>query len=147
LIKFYPKGKYSDYRGQIYISDDSQRLPVMVKAKLPIGEARAELTSVTFVSRSETPLAKLDSTPEEKARPSRSLITLVPGTNGNGNSKGNGAGPPPANGAKSGLDAESAPEPKDYPFVVGERLNYDISWGGFSSVGKASFEVRQQGVL
>ena len=146
LIKFYPKGKYSDYRGQIYISDDSQRLPVMVKAKLPFGEARAELTSVTFVSRSEPPLAKLDSAPDERVRPSRStFITLGPGVSGN--AKGNGAGPPPANGAKSGLDAESAPEPKDYPFVVGERLIYDISWGGFSSVGKASFEVRQQGTL
>src|SRR5215510_11478374 len=146
LIKFYPKGNYSAYRGQIYISDDSQRLPVMVKAKLPIGEARAELTSVTFVSRSEPPLAKLDSAPDERVRPSRStLITLGPGVSGN--AKGNGAGPPPANGAKSGLDAESAPEPKDYPFVVGERLNYDISWGGFSSVGKAGFEVRQQGTL
>ena len=144
LIKFYPKGKYSDYRGQIYISDDSQRLPVMVKAKLPIGEARAELTSVTFASHSATPLAKLDSPPDERGRPSRStIITLGPGGNGNGK----GAGPSPANGAKPGLDAEAAPEPKDYPFVVGERLNYDISWGGFSSVGKASFEVRQQGVL
>jgi hypothetical protein len=42
---------------------------------------------------------------------------------------------------------ESALEPKEYPFIVGERLSYDISWGSFPSVGKASFEVRQQGMF
>jgi len=146
LIKFYPKGKYSGFRGQIYISDDSQRLPVMVKAKLPVGEARAELTSVTFVTRSEAPLAKLDPAKDEGRKPSRQMsITVGPG--GNGTAKGPGDGGPPANGAKAIIDGESAPPPKDYPFIVGERLNYDISWGNFSSVGKASFEVRQQGTL
>jgi hypothetical protein len=145
LIKFYPKGKYSGFRGQIYISDDSQRLPVMVKAKLPVGEARAELTSVTFVTRSEAPLAKLDPAKDEGRKPSRQMsITVGPG--GNGTGKGSGDGGPPANGSKQGIE-ESAPPPKDYPFIVGERLNYDISWGNFSSVGKASFEVRQQGTL
>ena len=146
LIKFYPKGKYSSYRGNIYISDDSQRLPVLVKAKLPVGEARAELTSVTFVSRSDAPLAKLDSPPNVIRKPTGiSIISGNPG--GNGNSKGNGTSESPANTVKPGIDLESAPEPMNYPFVVGERLNYDISWGGFSSVGKASFEVRQQGML
>jgi hypothetical protein len=145
LIKFYPKGKYSGFRGQIYISDDSQRLPVMVKAKLPVGEARAELTSVTFVTRTETPLAKLDPAKDEGRKPYRPInITVGPG--GNGTAKGSGDGGPPANGSKPGIE-ESAPPPKDYPFIVGERLNYDISWGNFSSVGKASFEVRQQGTL
>src|SRR4029453_647476 len=33
------------------------------------------------------------------------------------------------------------------PFCVGERLNYDVSWASLASVGKASFEVRQQGQL
>ena len=33
------------------------------------------------------------------------------------------------------------------PFAIGERLNYEISWGNFISVGRASFEVRQQGML
>ncbi|MCI0391581.1 MAG: DUF3108 domain-containing protein [Acidobacteria bacterium] len=146
LVKFYPKGKYSSFRGQIYISDDSQRLPVMVKARLPVGEARAELTSVTFVSQSATPLAKLDPAPDAGRKPSRPTI-ISGGPGGNGNAKGNGPSESPANGAKPGLDVESAPEPKNYPFIVGERLNYDISWGGFSSVGKASFEVRQQGML
>jgi hypothetical protein len=31
--------------------------------------------------------------------------------------------------------------------VIGERLNYDLSWLNLTSVGKVSFEVRQQGRL
>jgi hypothetical protein len=144
LVNFYPKGKYSAYRGYIYISADSQRLPVMVKANLPVGEVRAELAGVTFASPSEPPPAKLDFPPDEGAKPIRSL-RITDNLGGSGNEVG--AGPSPANGVKIGIDAESAPKPMEYPFVVGERLSYDISWGSFSSVGKTSFEVRQQGMF
>lgn len=34
-----------------------------------------------------------------------------------------------------------------HPFTIGERLSYDISWSNFLNVGRASFEVRQRGVL
>ncbi|MGE0130154.1 MAG: DUF3108 domain-containing protein [Blastocatellales bacterium] len=144
LIKFYPKsGKYGKYRGYLYLSDDSQRLPVMIKVKLPVGEARAELTSVTITSRSQTPLAKLDFPRDEGGNPSSPIsISLPPG---NGTQPSNGHSPP--NGHKPDVEAEAPLPLKDYPFVVGERLNYEISWGNFSSVGKASFEVRQQGSL
>src|SRR5262245_25983794 len=135
LVNLYPKGKYSAYRGCVNISTDSQRLPVMFKANLPVGEARAELASVTFASPSESPPIKLDSPTGES-----------------GNGVVGGEGTSPANsvnhgGVKPGIDAESALEPKEYPFAVGERLSYDISWGSFPSVGKASFEVRQQGMF
>jgi hypothetical protein len=136
LVNLYPKGKYSAYRGCVYISTDSQRLPVIFKANLPVGEARAELASVTFASPSESPPVKLDS----------------PTSGGSGNWVAGGDGAAPTNnvnhgGVKPGIDVESALEPKEYPFVVGERLSYDISWGSFPSVGKASFEVRQQGTF
>lgn len=146
LVKFYPKGgKYGKYRGYVYLSDDSQRLPVMIKAKLPVGEARAELTSVTIATRSATQLAKLAPTPTDEGG-------SIPGV-------GNSAGlqiPPNGrkltNGGNSGGGDTKAgnPEPmveRNFPFAVGERLNYDIAWGNFPSVGKASFEVRQQGML
>jgi len=146
LVNLYPKGKYSAYRGCVYISTDSQRLPVMFKANLPVGEARAELASVTFASPSESSPVKLDSPTSEGAKPRPSnRITGASGESGNGVVGGNGASP--TNSAKPGIDAESALEPKEYPFVVGERLSYDISWGSFPSVGKASFEVRQQGMF
>lgn len=142
LVKFYPKGgKYGKYRGYVYLSDDSQRLPVMIRATLPVGEARAELTSVTIATRSATQLAKLAPTPTDEG----------------GSIPGAGAPAPPnghrlTNGGNSGGGNPKAenPEPtveRNFPFAVGERLNYDIAWGNFSSVGKASFEVRQQGML
>jgi hypothetical protein len=151
LVNLYPKGKYSAYRGCVNISTDSQRLPVMFKANLPVGEARAELASVTFASPSESPPIKLDSPTDEGATPPRSgRITGASGESGNG--VVGGAGTSPANsvnhgGVKPGIDAGSALEPKEYPFAVGERLSYDISWGSFPSVGKASLEVRQQGMF
>jgi hypothetical protein len=151
LVNLYPKGKYSSYRGCVYISTDNQRLPVLFKANLPVGEARAELASVTFASPSESPPVKLDSPTSEGATPLRSPpITGASGGNGNGVAGGDGAAPPNSvnhGGVKPGIDVESALEPKEYPFIVGERLSYDISWGSFPSVGKASFEVRQQGTF
>jgi hypothetical protein len=149
LVNFYPKGKYSAYRGYIYISADSQRLPVMVKANLPVGEARAELAAVTFAPPSEPSPAKLDSPPDEGAAPLRSPRIIGPsgGPSGGSGNEVSGGGPSPGNGVKPGIDVESAPKPVEYPFVVGERLSYDISWSGFTSVGKSSFEVRQQGML
>jgi hypothetical protein len=146
LVKFYPKGgKYGKYRGYVYLSDDSQRLPVMIKAKLPVGEARAELTSVTIATPAATQLAKLAPTFTDEGGP-------IPGA-----SSGVGSQVPPnghklTNGWNNGMGITKigVPEPaveRNFPFAVGERLNYDIGWGNFPSVGKASFEVRQQGML
>lgn len=123
LVNIYPKGKFSRYRGCVYISTDSQRLPVVFKASLPIGEARAELASVSFASPSEPSPAKLDFPPDE------GILSGAPG------------------GVNAGIDAESALKTVEYPFLIGERLSYDISWGSFPSIGKASFEARQQGML
>lgn len=144
-IKFYPQNrKYSKYRGYLYLTDDSQRLPVLIKAKLSFGEVRAELTSVTIATRSATPLTRL--TPRDEAgNPSPLPGAGNPSSTGPGTEPGNGHTLP--NGNKPPASAEAPPTPRDFPFVVGERLNYDISWGNFASVGKASFEVRQQGML
>ncbi len=140
-VKFYPKGKYDKYRGYVYLSDDSRRLPVMVKARLDIGEVRAELTSVSVATRSASPLARLEPPSDELGNPSPISSPASPGSEtGNGNNLAPKNGLPPAT-------PEATPRPKDFPFIVGERLNYDIAWGNFASVGKASFEVRQQGML
>lgn len=146
LINLYPKGKYSAYRGCVYISTDSQRLPVAFKAQLPVGEARAELASVNFAPPSEPLSTKLDFPLDEGAR-SIPPMRITGASGGNGNDLVGGNGSSPANSVKPGIDAESAPKSVEYPFIVGERLSYDISWGSFSSVGKASFEVRQQGIF
>ncbi|HEY8460434.1 MAG TPA: DUF3108 domain-containing protein [Blastocatellia bacterium] len=146
LVNFYPRGKYSAYRGHVYISADSQRLPVVVQANLPVGEARAELASITFATPSEPAGAKLDFQPDEGVRPPPSISSSRNPAGGSGNEFVGGDSISPG-GVKPGIDAESAPKPIEYPFVVGERLSYDVSWGSFSSIGKASFEARQQGIF
>jgi hypothetical protein len=137
-IKLYPQTKkYSKYRGYIWFSDDAQRLPVAIQAKLSFGDVRADLTSATIAVRALSP----------------SVLAKAP-TDESGNPPLPGEGPKGANGQKNGSlpyainppSVVPTPSP-NLPFAVGERLSYDIAWGGFASVGKASFEVRQQGML
>lgn len=130
LVKFYPQKKLSKYRGYVWLTDDSQRLPVMIKASMSIGEMRAELTSATVSTRPFTALAKLNGPADESGG-----VSPIISPNGSQNGTENGT-----NGRHS--DIEQA-----LPFIVGERLNYDVAWGSFASVGRASFEVRQQGML
>ncbi|MFZ4628417.1 MAG: DUF3108 domain-containing protein [Blastocatellia bacterium] len=109
-VRLTPRKKFKRYRATVCLSSDDRRLPVTIRADLPIGEFRAELISATV-----------------RPLPSGGTAQLVAGP----------ASPPVLS------TLESAP----LPFRVGERLGYDISWGNFLSVGRASFEVRQQGVL
>jgi hypothetical protein len=142
-IKFYPKnGKYNDYRGYLWLSDDPQRLPVLIKARLSFGELRAELISVAITTRSTTPLAKLPPVDESGSIPTTSPGSVSLPSNGSKLTDGT------ATAASNNTTNNSSPAvERNLPFVVGERLNYDIAWGNFSSVGKASFEVRQKGML
>jgi hypothetical protein len=141
-IKFYPQNKkYNDYRGHLYLSDDSRRLPVMFSARLSFGEVRAELTSVTFATTASAPLAKLVTpTDEAGAMPPAGVPGGAQSSNGHNLTNG-------GNKITTGGSTTPPVPERNLPFNVGERLNYDISWGGFASVGKASFEVRQQGML
>ncbi len=125
-VKFYPQKSLSKYRAYVYFSNDELRLPVLITAQLPIGEIRAELTSATVSMRQMTPLAKMRPLTDE----SGAIATLVPA---------------PTN-AKNDAGKYVAGE-MSLPFAIGERLNYEIAWGNFTSVGRASFEVRQQGML
>src|SRR5262249_25789887 len=97
LVNFYPKGKYSAYRGYIYISANSERSPEWENATLPVGEARAELAAVTFASPSEPSPAKLDFPPDEDAGPLRSprIIGASGGTSGGSGNEVAAAGPSP----------------------------------------------------
>ncbi len=128
-LKFYPQNKpYSKYRGYVWFSDDAQRLPVVIQAKLSFGEVRAELSSATITVRPQAPLAKATPLSDE----SGTMPVPLP------------SGSDPRNGRPAGQQPAAE---RVYPFGVGERLNYEVSWGSFSAVGKASFEVRQQGML
>lgn len=145
-VKLYPQNKkYKKYRGYIWFSDDAQRLPVAAKAITPFGELRADLTSATISTQNATPLAKIKEWMDESGNP-----RSPGGGSAGGSVPGNGNKPqmvivdPP--GTKNAATNPVDPA-RNLPFGVGERLNYDVSWGQLPSVGKVSFEVRQQGML
>lgn len=136
-LKLYPQGKkYGKYRINIWFSDDAQRLPVVIQAKLWFGEVRADLTSAVIVARGVPPSVLAKAPTEESGNPP--MPNDVPKGNGQKNGNPTYTISPPT--------VMTMPSP-NLPFGVGERLSYDIAWGNFASVGKASFEVRQQGLL
>ncbi|MCI0666210.1 MAG: DUF3108 domain-containing protein [Acidobacteria bacterium] len=110
-VKISPQKNLSRYRVQIWFSDDAQKLPVLITAKLPFGDVRAEMTSASLNFRTANTLVKLN-------------------------------GP----GDESGGQSSASPESR-HPFPVGEKLTYEVSWGNFMSVGRASVEVRQEGMF
>ncbi len=140
-VKLIPHKKFAKYRVKVWFSDDSRHLPVLATSTLPMGEARAELASVGVTVRTQPTLSQVDPKFDESG--TNPIITRPTGNGG-------GTKPPsaPGNGTSPGpLPPEEIVEEKIYPFSVGERLNYDIAWGNFASVGKASFEVRRQGMI
>ncbi|MFN0087723.1 MAG: DUF3108 domain-containing protein [Blastocatellia bacterium] len=143
-VKLTPKGKLSKYRVRVWLSDDAQRLPVLVVAKLPFGEPRAELASVSVNVRSTAPLARMDLPNDESGSFSP---PMPPGTNGTAPPPATNGIPPFPPGGNINPEPNEKVVERNLPFIVGERLNYDIAWGNFASVGKASFEVRRQGML
>lgn len=140
-IKLYPQNKkYSKYRGYVWFSDDAQRLPLIIKASLSFGEIRADLTSATIAVRPATTLTRVKEWIDESGNIRTPGGTVPMNT-------GDKPGSSPVGDPKGQKNySPSAPLP-NLPFVVGERLSYEIAWGQFISVGKASFEVRQQGML
>ncbi len=133
-VKLTPKGRnFSNYRGFVWFSDDTQRLPLAIKIKFSLGEMRADLTSATIAVHSAPPSVLGKALTDESGNP-----TLLP--DGVQNIPGNKVG------TLNPSLTTATPMP-NLPFVVGERLNYDIAWANLASVGKASFEVRQQGLL
>ena len=145
-VKLYPQNKkYKKYRAYVWFSDDPQHLPVAFKVTTPIGELRADLTSATISVPNATPLAKVKEWIDESGHtrsPSGGVGSVGAATNAN---KPLGVVDPRTK--STGTDSNTADPSPNLPFGVGERLNYEVAWGQFSSVGKVSFEVRQQGML
>ncbi|MGH9839577.1 MAG: DUF3108 domain-containing protein [Blastocatellia bacterium] len=146
-VKLTPRKKFAKYRTRVWFSDDSKRLPVLITTRISIGEVRAELASVGVNVRPLPPLAKADPLKQDES----GIIVALPV--GGGSPGGNGHSNPTIGNNPGGSNPPSLSGPgsagkeNGYPFAVGERLNYDISWGNFAAVGKASFEVRRLGML
>lgn len=91
-----------DLRLRVYISDDAQRLPVRVTARINSGLIRADLASISLES---------EPSPAEAPAPPRPTPT-----------------PPVA--AQPGVGNASPALTGDLPFAVGEQLNYQVYLGG-----------------
>jgi hypothetical protein len=120
------KANLSKYRVRAWFSDDAQRLPVLLTAQPPFGEVRAELSHATLTVPPRTRLS---------AGPTENTPLIV--------SKDK----PPADAFEVARGEAPSEFERNLPFAVGERLSYDVSWLNMTAVGKASFEVRQQGRL
>jgi hypothetical protein len=120
-----PTASVNKLRVRAWFSNDPQRMPLLVTALTPFGEMRAELSSAIVSDKPRTDIG----------RAAQNNSPLLAST----------APPPP--GAVFEAITFGEVQPDNYPFPMGERLNYDISWGNFASVGKASFSVRRQGKL
>src|SRR5262245_34026634 len=105
--------KINGYRIKIYFSDDERHLPVRLTARVKTGEIRADLAGSEMIA---PPPGTPSATPTPVAR-----ATPVP--------------TPPRNPV-------NAPGNEDWPFKIGEQLNYQVFLGGSGApVGTANFEV------
>ena len=114
----------NDYRIQIFFTDDERHVPVLITAKLPAGELRAELASTQVVQVGPkqppvgprpTPTPPPTPTPQPTIKP-----TPVPG--------------PRTDNFRSLL-----------PFKVGEQLNYRVYLANVQQpVGLVSYQVRNR---
>jgi Protein of unknown function (DUF3108) len=102
------------YRVRINFSDDERHVPVLLIARHPAGEIRAELAS------SELPSAPPPTTPVEPPRITQPVTTI----------------PNPTTPAGTAL-------PPGLPFAPGEQLNFNVFLGDTpQSVGTSTFQVR-----
>ncbi|HKR01551.1 MAG TPA: DUF3108 domain-containing protein [Pyrinomonadaceae bacterium] len=105
----------NDYRIRIYFSEDERHVPVLITARHPSGEIRAELTGSEFI----TP--KQPGPPATTPPPATSPAVLTP----------------------TGEPVSGLPLPAELPFKAGEQLNFNIFLGNTAqAAGTATFQVR-----
>ncbi|HEX5709246.1 MAG TPA: DUF3108 domain-containing protein, partial [Pyrinomonadaceae bacterium] len=128
-----------DYRLRIYFTDDAHHIPVVVTARHPAGEIRAELASVEFLT--EAPALAPGTTqpvPAPGATPRPPVNTVAP--------PGGVATPPASSGVTppgTPPASDSSDTASDLPFRPGEQLNFNFYAGqGSQPIGTASFHVR-----
>lgn len=102
------------YRTRIYFSDDARHVPVLITARHPAGEIRAELVSSELPS-TPPPTTAVTTPPVTQPLKTTPTVPTVP-----------------AGAALTGL-----------PFAVGEQLNFNVFLGAAPAVaGTATFQVR-----
>lgn len=127
----------NDYRVQIYFSDDERHIPVLITARHPSGEIRAEIASAGFVNEAQ-PTPTPNAT-RRNPQPGTNL-TLPPGGVAARPSPGATFNTPSAGTGASPADAAPL---SGLPFSVGEQLNFSFYLGTSPQpVGTATLQVR-----
>ena len=122
--------KSHDYNVRVYFSDDERHVPVLITAKLPSGEIRAELAA----SELAVPDAGPASSPPQtiKTRTQDPPVKSNPGTRV-------GSQTPPG-------ETISELPLKDVPFRIGEQLTYQVYLSSTpQSVGTITFALKSRG--
>ncbi|HEX8651937.1 MAG TPA: DUF3108 domain-containing protein [Pyrinomonadaceae bacterium] len=131
------------YQLRIYFSDDERHVPVLITARHPAGEIRAELASSTLPSgaaptNTGTPppnITQIPGTPQQPAKVVPAAgggIPGIPATRPNANPAG-----------ASGAGAASTTFPPGLPFSAGEQLNFNVFLGTNTQVlGTVSYQIR-----
>lgn len=121
-----------DYNIRAYFTDDERRVPVLVTAKHPDGQIRAELAGSEIVgSATATTIPRTGGPQPIQPGPQTPVTPIRPVT-------------PP--GSASTSSPGDGVAPLDLPFKIGEQLNYQIHLAGTAaSVGSITLAVRTRG--
>ena len=115
-IRVTNNSRANGYHLKIYFTDDERHVPVLLTAKVGVGELRAELAGSQF----STPPAPIAS-----ATPPVTIIATPT--------------PTPLVNSTPSISAEA----EDWPFKIGEQLNYQVFLGDSGTpVASANFQVR-----
>jgi hypothetical protein len=113
---------------RVYFSDDEWHVPVLLTAKAPDGEIRAELAASELTPPAAAPTPGTPVTPPARPLPADGRPPVTPPIEG-------------AAKAAGGSDA-----PLNLPFKVGEQLNYQVYVNnGAQPVGSMNFAVASRG--
>jgi Protein of unknown function (DUF3108) len=127
--RVYVKGS-QDYNLRVYFSDDERHVPVLIVARHPSGEIRAELSSSALAVPDAPP--KSSPTPPIKTKPRDPAVKTKPPTPGTVKS------PPSGPAAELPL--------RDIPFKIGEQLTYQVYLANApQAVGTITFTLKARG--
>jgi hypothetical protein len=122
-----------DYNIRVYFSDDERHVPVLISAKHPSGEIRAELAGSELTVPATAPPGPRTIASPPRAAPQDSIVPINPSG-------------PRSSVASASPAGEIAGSSLDLPFKIGEQLNYQIYLaGGAQPIGSITLAVRARG--
>ena len=111
-------GNSSFKNARVYFSDDERHVPVLITARISTGELRVELAGSEFIK------------PAVVAAPTPPIAVATPT-------------PVPSPKARPSPSLASSAGPIDWPFSIGEQLNYQVFVGDSKTpLGLVTFQVR-----